>query len=259
MFVNVIIFMIGLMLGSFLNVCIYRLPKGRSVISPRSACPGCGKAILWYDNIPVMSFIALGGKCRSCRAAISWRYPAVEILTALVILALFCAFGLTAKFFVYAVLSSLLIVATFVDFEIYEIPDEISLGGLAVGFLLALMFPVIFGECSRARALLGSLIGAAVGGGSIYLMGVFGEFVFKKEAMGGGDVKLMAMIGSMLGWKLIVVVFFIAPLFGSIVGLALKFKDGRDIIPYGPFLSLATIVSIFWGERILGLFTYRLY
>lgn len=252
--VQLIIFIFGLIVGSFLNVCICRMPKNESIVVPASHCPHCKKDILWCDNIPVISYLVLLGRCRFCKAKISYRYPLVELLTAFLLTALFSVFGITPKFFAYSVLACGLIVATFVDFEIQEIPDEISLGGIAAGLALAFIFPSIMTEASRLRGFLGSLIGAFAGGGSIYLLGVFGKFAFKKEAMGGGDVKLMAMIGSFLGLKLVILAFFIAPFFGAVPGIILKFKDGRETIPYGPFLSLSAIVAIFFGNRILGLF-----
>jgi len=250
---KIAVFIFGAIVGSFLNVCIYRLPKGKSIVTPASHCPKCNKAILWYDNVPVLSYLCLLGRCRSCKTPISPRYIIVEITTALLAVALFAAFGLSPKFAAYSILSAGLIVATFVDLEICEIPDEISLGGLVLGIIFMSAFPGALGETLWYKALIASVLGALAGGGSIYLMGFFGELVFKKEAMGGGDVKLMAMIGAFLGWKLALLTFFIAPLFGSTVGLILKAKDGREIIPYGPYLSLAAITSMFWGERILGL------
>ena len=247
------IFIFGSMIGSFLNVCIYRMPKNESIVFPASHCPNCKKNIFWYDNIPILSYLILAGKCRSCKSKISFRYPLVEALTALLLTVLFIAFRISPKFFAYSIMSCGLIVATFIDFEIQEIPDEISLGGLVVGLLLALLFPSILGEASRVHGLLNSLIGAVVGGGAIYSLGVFGKFAFKKEAMGGGDVKLMAMIGSIIGWKLVLLTFFIAPFLGVVPGIISKFKSGAETIPYGPFLSLAAIISIFSGNRILSL------
>jgi len=246
------VFIFGAIVGSFLNVCIYRMPKGESIVSPGSHCPKCKKPICWYDNVPVLSYLVLWGKCRFCKTPISPGYIIVEAITASLAVALFVTFGLGPKFAAYGLLMAGLIVATFVDLEIREIPDEISLGGLVAGLILAVIFPSILGAASWNKALIGSVLGALAGGGSIYLMGFFGEMVFKKEAMGGGDVKLMAMIGAFLGWKLALLTFFIAPLFGSVAGLVMKAKDGGDIIPYGPYLSLAAVTSIFWGERILG-------
>lgn len=248
------VFVFGLLIGSFLNVCICRMPKNESIVLPASHCPNCKKDILWCDNIPVISYLLLLGKCRFCKTKISYRYPLVELLTALLLTALFFGFGITPKFFAYSVLVCGLIVATFVDFDIQEIPDEISLGGIVAGLVLAFIFPSIMGEAARFKGLLNSLIGALAGGGSIYLLGVFGKLAFKKEAMGGGDVKLMAMIGAFIGMKLVILTFFIAPFFGAVPGIILKMRDGREIIPYGPFLSLAAIVSIFFGNRMLSVF-----
>jgi len=243
----------GAIVGSFLNVCIYRMPKGQSIVSPGSHCTKCNKPIFWYDNVPILSYLILGGRCRSCKTPINPGYIIVEVITAVLAVALFAAFGPGAKFAGYSLLLAGLIVATFVDLEIREIPDEVSLGGLVAGLIFAAIFPSVQGAASWDKALISSVLGALAGGGSIYLMGFFGEMVFKKEAMGGGDVKLMAMIGAFLGWELALLTFFIAPLFGSVAGLILKAKDGRDIIPYGPYLSLAAVTSIFWGERILRL------
>jgi len=250
------VFIFGAIVGSFLNVCIYRLPKGESIVSPASHCPKCKKPIFWYDNVPILSYIMLKGRCRFCKMPINPGYIIVEVITAVLAVALYTAFGLGPKFAAYSFLSAGLIVATFADLEIREIPDEVSLGGLVLGLILAAIFPGTLGAASWDKALIGSALGALAGGGSIYLMGFFGEMVFRKEAMGGGDVKLMAMIGAFLGWKLALVTFFIAPLYGSIVGLILKAKDGRDVIPYGPYLSLAAITSIFWGDKVLRMFFY---
>jgi len=254
-----IVFIFGSIVGSFLNVCIYRLPKGRSIIIPGSHCPNCTLPIRWYDNIPILSYIFLGGRARCCKAKISFRYFMVEVLTALAFLVLFINFSLTPKFFAYIVMVSGLIVATFVDFEIQEIPDEISVGGLAVGLILAIAFPSIMNETTRLNSFLNSFLGALAGGAMIYVMGSLGEFAFKKEAMGGGDVKLLAMIGAFIGWKLTILTFFIAPLFGSVVGVILKIKEGKDIIPYGPYLSMAAVVSIFFGENIIRLLLYGMF
>jgi len=253
---KIIIFMFGAIAGSFLNVCIHRMPKGESIVSPGSHCPKCEKPIQWYDNVPVLSYLFLLGKCRYCKAPISPRYIIVELITASLAAALFASFGPGPKFAGYSLLLAGLIVATFVDLDIQEIPDEISLGGLAAGIIFASVFPGMLSETLWNKALVGSLLGALAGGGSIYLMGFFGELVFKKEAMGGGDVKLMAMIGAFLGWKLALLTFFIAPICGSVAGLIQKAKDGPDIIPYGPYLSLAAVVSVFWGDRILRMLFY---
>lgn len=254
-----VVFIVGSIIGSFLNVCIYRLPKGRSVIFPGSHCPNCAAKIHWYDNIPILSFLFLSGKARCCKAKISFRYFIVEALTAAAFLILFIFFESSAKFFAYAILVSGLVVATFVDFEIQEIPDEVSIGGLVVGLVLSAAFPSILNEGTMLNGFLNSFFGALAGAAMIYAIGILGELAFKKEAMGGGDVKLLAMIGSFIGWKLTILTFFIAPVFGAVVGIILKIKNGKDTIPYGPYLSLAAIISIFWGEKILHLLSYGMF
>jgi leader peptidase (prepilin peptidase)/N-methyltransferase len=180
------------------------------------------------------------------------------LLTAFILVSLFLTFRESlSRFFGYSILASGLIVATFVDIELTEIPDEVSLGCLVLGMIFGFVFPANLGESSHIFGLLASIAGAAAGGLSIYLMGAFGKALFRKEAMGGGDVKLMAMIGSFLGWKLVLLAFFIAPISGAIVGIVLKIRDGQEVIPYGPHLSLAALVTVFWGEKIVRLFGYR--
>ncbi|MFA5146154.1 MAG: prepilin peptidase [Candidatus Omnitrophota bacterium] len=254
--VNLFVFVIGAVVGSFLNVCIYRLPKGQSIVMPPSHCPKCGTRIAWYDNIPFVSYLLLKGRCRACSQAISFRYFLVELIAAALITALFLKFGLNERFFAYSLLTSALIIATFVDLEIEEIPDEVTISVFAAGIIFSALFPSLFGESVKWRGLLQSLAGALAGGGAIYLTGVLGEMVFKKEAMGGGDVKLMAMAGAFLGWELVILAFFIAPFFGSITGIIMKIKRGAETIPYGPYLSLAVLIAIFFGERIIGMLFY---
>jgi len=241
-----------MILGSFLNVCIYRMPKKESVVFPASHCPKCGKNIFWFDNVPLLSYLVLRGKCRFCKAGISVKYPIVELLTAFLLTALFVTFGITPKFFAYSFMSCGLIAATFIDFEIQEIPDEISVGGTIAGLLLAALFPSILDTATRIASITNSLMGAVTGGGIIFLLGFFGKLAFKKDAMGGGDVKLMAMIGSIVGVKMVILTFFIAPFLGVVPGIVSKIKDGAETIPYGPFLSAAALISIFFGNKILG-------
>lgn len=245
------VFVIGAIIGSFLNVVIYRLPRHQSIISPPSHCPRCKHHIAWYDNIPVISYIVLMGKCAKCRKRISLRYPAVELATALLALFLYIRFGVSVKLVAYMAMASGLLAATFIDFASGEIPDEITLGGLVAFLAASFTFPVIFDTTVRLEALRASGLGALAGGLSILIMALFGKLVFKKEAMGGGDLKLMAMVGSILGWKLALLTFFIAPFFGGAVGIMLKISEGRETIPYGPYLSLAAIISLFYGNAIL--------
>lgn len=247
-----IVFIIGAIIGSFLNVCIYRIPKRQSVVFPPSHCPHCKKNIHWYDNIPILSYIILRGRCGFCRKKIRPRYIAIETLTACLMLGLFIYLGMGPKFIVYAAFVAALIVVAFIDLEIQEIPDEITLGGTVMAVLFSFLFPEIHDTSLKLAALFQAVAGALLGGGLIYAMGVLGGIVFKKEAMGGGDVKLMALIGAVLGWKLTALVFFIAPVPGAIVGIMQKRRKGAQTIPYGPHLALAAVIAIFFGNRILN-------
>ena len=249
---KIFLFCLGAVLGSFLNVCIYRMPRKESVIRPGSHCPHCKAKIAWYDNIPLLSYFILKGRCRHCGAKISFRYFVVELLSAGLLLFLFYHFGLSLPFVIYALLILSLIVVSFIDIDIREIPDEISLSGIVIGLTLSVAFPQLQDTFLRSTALLRSFLGILAGGGSIYLTGLIGNAIFKKETMGGGDVKLMAMVGAFIGWKLALLTFFIAPFFGSAVGIVLKIRKGESLIPYGPFLSLATLVSIVWGDQIIN-------
>ncbi len=254
---NVIfVFAMGLMLGSFLNVCIHRMPRDESLAFPGSHCPKCGKDIQWHDNIPVLSYLSLVGRCRYCKVRISVRYLIVELLTAMVITALFVKFGLSPKFFSYSIMTIGLITASFIDFEHGVIPDIVTMGGIVVGLVLALSFPSVMGEMSAKNSVLNSVMGALAGGISIFLIGVLGKLMFKKEAMGEGDIWLLAMIGSFLGFRMVLLTFFIAPFFGAIVGIIAKLKYKSETIPYGPYLSLAALVSIFFAEKISGLYGF---
>jgi len=237
------VFLFGSFIGSFLNVCIYRIPRKLSIVLPRSYCTKCETPIAWYNNIPLLSYLSLGAKCRSCHEKISPRYFLIEALTGILFLVFYRFFGLSPELFVYLVLISGLIVATFIDFEFQIIPNRISLGGAILGLVVAYFLPHI--------TLKDSFIGFLLGGGMIYLIGALGSIVFKKEAMGGGDVKFLAMIGAFIGWQQVLLVFFIAPFFGSVVGLYMKFKYKESLIPYGPFLSMATVLVILYGDEIL--------
>ena len=244
-------FAIGSCVGSFLNVCIWRLPREESVVRPRSHCPHCRHLIAWYDNIPMVSYLLLGARCRHCHGAIHWRYPLVEALSgiaAVVVLNHFGAgpVGVIDLCFVWA-----LIAVTFIDLEHQIIPDEISLGGLVVGLVLSGLVPQLHGTDQVLLGLRRAGLGAAVGAGSLYVTGVMGSLIFRKEAMGGGDVKLLGMAGALLGWKLVVLTFFLAPLLAIVPGLCVLLFKRSHVIPYGPFLSLALVVSLFAGDRII--------
>lgn len=263
MIANLIVFIFGSIIGSFLNVCIHRMPKSESVVWPRSHCPKCSKRIPGYDNIPFISFILLRGRCRFCKEKISWRYPLVELITALLFLALFSRYGLSYNFFFYLVLASALVIATFIDIQHRIIPDEVSLGGLIVGFILNSVRGFNLNPLSfNFKPMLSSLAGIIIGGGAIYLTGWLFDLVYFKllknppingetESMGGGDVKLLAMVGAFLGpWRALLT-FFIAPFFGAIIGIITLVTKKDHTIAYGPFLSLAALISIFFSDKIL--------
>jgi len=261
----IIVFILGAIVGSFLNVCIHRMPKSESVVWPRSHCPKCKKRIPGYDNIPFISFILLKGRCRLCKEKISLRYPLVELLTALIFLAFFMRYGLTYDLFFYFILGCALIVATFIDISHRIIPDEISIGGIIVGLILSTIRGVNLNPVSfNFIPMLNSLLGIIVGGGVIFLTGWIFDLIYFKilkkpaiqgetESMGGRDVKLLAMIGAFLGWKRALMTFFLAPFFGSVIGIYLLIRKKDHTIPYGPFLSLAAFFSILWMDKIIRL------
>ena len=244
-------FFCGTMLGSFLNVCIYRLPREQSVVYPGSRCPHCERLISWYDNVPLLSFLALRGACRRCRKPIAWRYPLVELLTGAMTVAVVARFGPGPVGLIFLALVCALIVSSFIDLEFQIIPDEISLGGLACGVVLSGLVPSLHGASSLWVSLGRSLIGLLVGGGLLYGTGIVGELLFHKESMGGGDVKLLAMAGSVLGWKLVTLTFFLAPFLALLPGLWVLLRKQSHVIPYGPFLSLSLLVSMFFGPQLL--------
>ncbi|MBI1953666.1 MAG: prepilin peptidase [Candidatus Omnitrophica bacterium] len=247
------VFLLGLVAGSFLNVCIWRLPAGEQVVKGRSHCRACGKTIPWHDNVPVLSFLALGGRCRFCKAGISWGYPATELATGLLLALLFLKFGFSAEFLVYAALAAALVVASGTDLREQIIPDQVTLPGLPIAVGLSFLVPSLHGVSSRWAGAGLSLAGAAAGGGFLWLIGAAGSRIFRREAMGGGDVKLMAMVGAVLGFqKTILANLFLAPLAGSAVGLVLKLRYKKEVIPYGPFLSAGSLAALVWGEAIIG-------
>lgn len=257
---SVFMFILGAIVGSFLNVCIVRMPHEKSVVRPRSHCVHCKNQLPWYDNIPFVSYILLKGRCRFCGQKISARYFFVELVTAVTFAGFYQYFGLTALLPAYLTMAAGFIVATFVDFEHRIIPDEISVGGMIAGLLFSAFVPVLHGMntgtepliLSHLKSLGFSVLGVLAGGGSIYAMGILGDFLFKKESMGGGDVKLMAMVGAFLGWKLAILTFFLAPFFGAVYGVVEKIRTKDTAIAYGPFLVAGALISLFWGDVIIA-------
>jgi len=252
MFNSLLVFVIGAVLGSFLNVCIYRLPRNQSLVSPGSRCPGCLKPINWWDNIPLFSYLALRGRCRQCGMPFSFRYFAVELLTAALLLACYARFGFSPAFFVYAFFILALVVVTFIDWEHHLIPvGEVVLPGIVLGIAVHPVFPDLDGAPGRAAALGLALLGAAAGAALIMAIARLGKLAFRKEAMGEGDAWLMAMIGAFLGWRAVFLTVFAASLAGSVVGvllIALGKKRRDEPVPFGPFLTLGALFALFWGK-----------
>ncbi|MGE5279342.1 MAG: prepilin peptidase [Deltaproteobacteria bacterium] len=252
----VFVLLFGLCIGSFLNVCIYRLGREESIVKPASHCPRCLKPIRWFDNIPLLSYLVLRGRCRDCGAGISFRYFFVELLTGGIFLVVFQRFGLTPLFFIFAAFVSGLIVATFVDFDHRIIPDEVSLGGIIVGLAASAAYPPLQHTSVFAQAVARSLLGVLVGGGVLWLLGVIGDFIFKKESMGGGDMKLLAMIGAFLGWKLALLTLPVASVIGAVVGIIAKIRTRESEIAFGPYLAIGALVALFWGGKIIEYIFY---
>ena len=248
---QVVSIIFGAMVGSFLNVCIHRLPKEESIVRPGSHCPKCKTPIRFYDNIPLLSYLLLGGKCRHCKAPISIQYPIVEAITALSSFFLFITFGVSLSFFYYFSFVAALIAITVIDLYHQIIPDVISLPGIVIGLLGSLVIPQI--------TFWSSLIGVISGGGSLFLVATVYQWLFKREGMGGGDVKLLAMIGAFLGWKAVILTIFLSSFIGSIIGITVMLIKGKDFkyaIPFGPFLALGAVISLFWGENLISWYLY---
>lgn len=239
-------FLLGCVVGSFLNVCIWRLPRGQSLISPRSRCPHCRQRIAARDNIPLLSYLFLRGRCRRCGAPISPRYPTVEGLTGVLAVALFLVHGPTAQAAIFFVLFCLLVVASFIDLDRLVIPDQVTLPGILMGLSLNALLD--------QRSVPSFLLGALVGGVALYVVAILGELLFKKESMGGGDIKLAAMVGAFVGWKGVLLSLFLAVLVGAIAGIMLMMRGLKkrwDHIPFGPFIAAGTFLVVFWGEDIV--------
>lgn len=257
----------GACIGSFLNVCVFRIPNDLSVVKPRSFCPRCGTKIAWYHNLPLVSFWALGRRCWACGGRISIRYVLIETLVAVLFLLAWFKYNLLATprplhlvpvydwklVPVYWLFVSGLVLGTFTDFEHLIIPDRVTWGGIAAGLILSVAVPALHGTASPVEALGRSALGAVVGFGLLWGVATLGRIVFRKEAMGFGDVKLLGAIGAFLGWRAVLMVVMVSSLAGSIAGLAMIFTRRRELqsrIPYGPYLALAAILWLFWGQTL---------
>jgi leader peptidase (prepilin peptidase)/N-methyltransferase len=249
LFAYIVFFVFGAAAGSFMNVCIYRIPRGQSIIMPPSRCPSCGEPILPWDNIPVMSFLLLGGRCRACRGKISMRYPAVEALNGILYALVLWRFGLGWHTPFYLLFVSAMAVITFIDLDFQIIPDGITLPGTALGLILG--STILNDPFLRINHLgfLSSVIGAATGFGLYYLIATA-----SRGGMGGGDIKMMSMVGAFLGWKAVLLTTFAGSLMGSIAGvflMAFKGMGRKSKIPFGPFLAAGALITLFFGQEIL--------
>lgn len=259
---------LGLKIGSFLNVCIVRIPRRQSVVSPRSSCRHCGQALKPYDNIPLISFLLLRGKCRFCKATISWQYPVVEALTTAVYWGTYFSYGLQWKTAVLLVFFSALIVLVFIDLNHRLLPDVITLPGIALGIVLSVLVGIeddagtalvqlagLPDSSVRWDWLASSLLGAFACGGFLWLVGAVYFKLKNVEGLGGGDLKLMGMVGAFLGVKLGLLTIMLGSVLGVLVGVAyirMTGKDYRYPLPFGSFLGIAAIGAAFWGERLLA-------
>jgi len=233
---------LGASVGSFMNVCVTRLPKGESLLRPRSRCPECSGQIAWYDNVPLLSWILLRGKCRQCRTSISFQYPAVELVTAAIWIGMALMYGPTWRALQGSILFSLLLTISLIDARHYLIPDDLSIGGLGAGLALSLL--------PGPPSFLTSVIGAALGFGVLLVVGLLGEWVFKKPAMGGGDIKMMAMVGAFLGPAGAMLTIFIGALAGTLVFAPLSLKTKREV-PFGVFLGLGAAIAFLFGQSLV--------
>lgn len=242
----------GACAGSFANVCIARLPRGLSVVSPRSHCPRCKRKLSWWENIPVVSFLILRGRCRSCKNRISYQYPMVEILGIVFSLLVWWHFKDIGQYFAYYLLFVMpLLIASVIDLHHKIIPDAISLPGIAVGFIVRQLFahPGL-----RLSVLLDSLLGVVVGAGFLFIVAYGYEKIKKREGLGGGDVKLAAMFGAFFGWQAVIFILMASSMIGLVGGLFVILvmkKDRYFEIPFGPFLSLAAFLYLLFGEGLI--------
>jgi len=243
---------LGLLIGSFLNVCIVRWPALESVVKPRSRCPQCGNLIAWYDNIPVVSWIMLRAKCRHCALPIPWRYPLIEAATALIWIGAAWTYGYNLETLRAAVFGTILLGIAVTDAREYIIPDEFSLGGTALGIVFAFAASWLVGQPHPHAVLwLQALVGAAAGFGLLWLVAYVGTKALGKDAMGGGDIKMMAMIGAFLGWQGVLLTLFLGALLGTLIFLPLKLAGRDRLVPFGIFLAIGAAACWIAGPAIL--------
>ena len=247
----VVIFILGTLFGSFANVCIYRLPQRLSVVFPGSHCPFCQQALRPWHNIPLLSYVLLGGRCATCKSTISLRYPLVEFCNGLLYVFLYYQCHLSPQTVVFALLATTLLIVSYIDIVHTIIPDAITFPGIVAGVLTSLwLTPVGVGN---------AVLGLLLGGGLFLLMAVLSVVILKREGMGGGDIKLIAMIGAFLGWHAVLVTIFLGAVLGAFVGIALMLlrrKGRKDPVPFGPFLAIGAVLTMVWGDTILSWYLY---
>jgi leader peptidase (prepilin peptidase)/N-methyltransferase len=244
---EVFVFIFGICIGSFLNVCIYRLPEKKSIVHPRSMCPACGTLIRFYDNIPILSYLVLKGKCRQCSEGISFRYPVIEFISGIFAVGVYIKFGLGFEALIYYTFIAVLLAITFIDIDHQIIPDIISLPGIPIFFAASLALPNI--------TLVESILGILIGGGSLWLVAQAYYLLTRKEGMGGGDIKLLAMMGALIGWKGVLFTIFSASAVGTLAGMLVMLKTRKSMklkIPFGPFLAIGAITYIFFGPQLIA-------
>lgn len=251
--IEAFVFLFGSIVGSFLNVCIARMPHGESVVSPPSRCPGCKKNIAWHDNVPLVSFLVLGGKCRNCQIRIPFRYFSVEFLNGLFWVLLFLKYGFNPEFYAGAVFVSLLLAVTVTDFETGLIPDMLSIPGMIAGLAMATLFPVLMEKTFWYEGLGFSALGLLGAGAVLYATALLGDLIFRKESMGGGDIKLLAMMGSFLGFQKALMAFFFSPFLAIPFALYMKVVKKSETFPFGPFLALAGAIFFVYGDVLVKL------
>jgi leader peptidase (prepilin peptidase)/N-methyltransferase len=266
------VFIIGAVIGSFLNVIIHRVPNEESIVFPGSKCPKCGTKLKPYDNIPILSWLILGGKCRNCKAKIAIRYPAVELLTGLLYVVVYWQIGFDPMLFVGLVFVSVIVALMFIDAEHMILPNVITYPFLAFAFLVRIIYPIVFGTVFSDMtfrplaamsaypvwvvSLVGAVLGAIAGGGSLWLVGAVWKKLRGVEAMGLGDVKMMAGVGALLGWRLALLSIFLAAFAGAVIGIAVimrqKDKNFQAQIPFGIFLGIGSIIAFLFGEQMIA-------
>ncbi|AOY58092.1 MULTISPECIES: prepilin peptidase [Desulfococcus] len=245
--IHFVVFVFGLCIGSFLNVCIFRIPRAKSIVRPPSACPVCGAPIRFHNNIPLLSYALLKGRCRDCGVSIPLRYPALELATGLTATAIFATFGASLSAIVYFTFLSTLWVVSLIDIDHRIIPDVISLPGIPLFFLASLAVP--------SMTVKDALLGILFGGGSLYIVAWSYSALKKTDGMGGGDIKLLAMIGALIGWKGVLFTLFVGSALGTLVGVGLMITGGKTMklaVPFAPFLSAGAAIYVFFGPRLIN-------